>query len=35
MTIRHQLRDAAAMLAVIVLASPPLFLLADWLRYGG
>lgn len=35
MTLRDQLICAAQSLAVMVLAFPPLFILADWLRYGG
>ncbi len=31
----HQIREAAWHLLVMVLAFPPLFLFADWLRYGG
>lgn len=34
-SIRDQLRSAGQMLALCVVAFPPLFMLADWLRYGG
>lgn len=34
MTIREQLVEALALMAVIVVAFPPLFIAADWLRYG-
>lgn len=34
MTIRGQFRDAAMYLGLFVLAFPPLFIAADWLRYG-
>lgn len=30
-----QIKEAGGMLAVMIVAGPPLFLLADWLRYGG
>lgn len=30
-----QAKEAGQMLALCVVAFPPLFMLADWLRYGG
>jgi hypothetical protein len=35
MTRRDQLLCAAQSFAVMALAFPPLFIAADWLRYGG
>lgn len=35
MTLRDQLICAAQSFAVMAVTFPPLFALADWLRYGG
>ena len=34
MTLRDQIREAAVLLGITVVAAPPIYWLADWMRYG-
>lgn len=33
--IRHQIADVLGLLLLMALIFPPIFILADWARYGG
>lgn len=32
MTLQAQIKEAATLLAVMILSAPPVFIIADWLR---
>jgi len=34
MTLRDQIREAAVLLTLAVVIAPPIFWVADWMRYG-